>query len=104
MFQVAPDTKLGVSYRSSIKYHLTGTANISPPGAPFASADVNTDIKMPDSASIAVQHRLNPGWTLLADVSRTGWAKIKDLTINLDSGGPASTENSDLQTTARRAA
>src|SRR5256885_11333788 len=48
MFQVAPDTKLGVSYRSSIKYHLTGTANISPPGAPFASADVNTDIKMPD--------------------------------------------------------
>ena len=101
MFQVAPDTKLGVSYRSSIKYHLTGTANISPPGAPFASADVNTDIKMPDSASIAVQHRLNPGWTLLADVSRTGWAKIKDLTINLDSGGPLSSTPENFKNTWR---
>src|SRR5437016_6228576 len=89
MFQVAPDTKLGVSYRSSIKYHLTGTATFSS-NFPFASANVNTDIKMPDSASIAVQHRLNPDWTLLADVSRTGWSKIKDLTINLDTGGQLS--------------
>src|ERR1700704_670422 len=76
MFQVAPDTRLGVSYRASIKYHLTRTATFSS-NFPFASANVNTDIKMPDSASVAVQHRLNPAWTLLADVSRTGWAKIK---------------------------
>src|SRR5439155_26954036 len=86
MFQVAPYTRLGVSYRSSIKYHLTGTATFSS-GVPFASANVNTDIKMPDSASIAVQHRLNPGWTLLADVTRTGWAKIKELRIHFATSG-----------------
>ncbi len=89
MFQVAPDTRLGVSYRSSIKYHLTGTATFSASN-PFPSANVNTDIKVPDSESIAVQHRLNPAWTLLADVTRTGWSKIKELAINLDSGGPLS--------------
>jgi long-chain fatty acid transport protein len=101
MFQLAPDTRLGVSYRSSIKYHLTGTATISPPGVPFANANVNTDIKMPDSASIAVQHRLNPVWTLLADVTRTGWAKIKDLTINLDSGGQLSSTPENFKNTWR---
>src|SRR6266849_5764799 len=100
MFQVAPDTRLGVSYRSSIKYHLTGTATFSS-NFPFASANVNTDIKMPDSASIAVQHRLNPGWTLLADVSRTGWSKIKDLTINLDSGGTLSNTPENFKNTWR---
>src|SRR5882762_4082799 len=100
MFQVAPDTRLGVSYRSSIKYHLTGTATFSA-GVPFASANVNTDIKMPDSASIAVQHRLNPSWTLLADVTRTGWAKIKDLTINLDSGGQLSSTPENFKNTWR---
>src|SRR6266853_3839341 len=85
MFQLAPDTRLGVSYRSSIKYHLTGTATFSL-NNPVPSTNVSTDIKMPDSASIALQHRLNPSWTLLADVSRTGWAKIKELKIDSDIG------------------
>jgi long-chain fatty acid transport protein len=101
MFQVAPDTRLGVSYRSSIKYHLTGTATISPPGVPFASANVSIDIKMPDSASIAVQHRLNPGWTLLADVTRTGWSKIKELKIESDTVGTVSNTPENFKNTWR---
>src|SRR5437879_430645 len=100
MFQLAPDTRLGVSYRSAIKYHLTGTATFSL-NNPFPSANVNTDIKVPDSASIAVQHRLNPDWTLLADVSRTGWSKIKDLTINLDTGGQLSSTPENFKNTWR---
>ena len=100
MFQLAPDTRLGVSYRSSIKYHLTGTATFSQ-NNPVASADASADIKMPDSASIAVQHRLNPDWTLLADVSRTGWSKIKDLTINLDTGGQLSSTPENFKNTWR---
>src|SRR6266852_8159459 len=43
MFQLAPDTRLGVSYRSSIKYHLTGTATFSS-SVPVASTNVSTDI------------------------------------------------------------
>ncbi|HET7201061.1 MAG TPA: outer membrane protein transport protein [Burkholderiales bacterium] len=86
MYQLAPDTRLGVSYRSSIKYHLTGTATFSA-GQPVPSVNVSSDITMPDSASIALQHRLNPGWTLLADITRTGWSKIKDLTIMNDTAG-----------------
>src|SRR5882757_6858139 len=88
MFQLAPDTRLGVSYRSSIKSHLTGTANFASPLVP--SGNVSVDIKMPDSESIALQHRLNPGWTLLADVTRTGWSKIKELAIVRDTGAPLS--------------
>ena len=101
MFQLAPDTRLGVSYRSAIKYHLTGTATISPPGVPFSSANVSSDIKLPDSESIAVQHRLNPAWTLLADITRTGWSKIKELKIDLDSGGTLSNTPENFKNTWR---
>src|SRR5258708_8641892 len=99
MFQLAPDTRLGVSYRSSIKYHLTGTANFASALGP--SGNVNVDIKMPDFESIALQHRLNPGWTLLADVTRTGWSKIKDLTIVRDTGATLSTTPENFKNTWR---
>jgi long-chain fatty acid transport protein len=86
MFQLAPDTRLGVSYRSSIDYHLTGTASFSA-GVPTTSMNVHADIKMPDSASFALQHRLNAEWTLLADATWTGWSKIQQLNIVSDASG-----------------
>jgi len=98
MFQLTPDTRLGVSYRSSIKYHLTGTATFS---AGVPSGNVSIDIKMPDSESIALQHRLNPGWTLLADVTRTGWSKIKELAIVRDTGAPLSSTPENFKNTWR---
>jgi len=100
MFQLAPDTRLGVSYRSSIKYHLTGTATFSQ-NNPVPSTNVSTDITMPDSASIALQHRLNPGWTLLADVTRTGWSKIQNLTITSDNLGQLSNTPENFRNTWR---
>src|SRR6266487_1417356 len=85
MFRMTPDTTLGVSYRSSIKYEVEGTVAFSGAiGQP--DGNVSLDIKMPDSTSFALKHRINPSWTLLADATRTGWAKIKDLTIVRDTG------------------
>jgi long-chain fatty acid transport protein len=108
MFQLAPETRLGVSYRSSIKYHLKGTVAFTDTAglpAPILAAipdgDVSADIKMPDLASVALQHKLDPRWTLLADVSRTGWSKIKDLTIVRDSGTTLSTTPENFKDTWR---
>ena len=100
MFKVAPDTRMGVSYRSSIKYHVTGTVvfsgvptatlnAIDPTGAlaaAFSDGNVHLDIELPASASVAVQHKLDPKWTLLGDVTWTGWSKIEELKIVRDNG------------------
>jgi long-chain fatty acid transport protein len=89
MFQLAPETRLGVSYRSSIKYKVTGTvAFTNVPTAVLGNLDgnVNLDLEVPDSESVALQHKLNQQWTLLADVTRTGWSKIKQLQIVRDTG------------------
>jgi len=86
MFQPTPDTRLGVSYRSSIKYNVSGTVTVA--ALPALNGDANLDIKMPDTFSIALNHRLDSKWTLLADATRTGWSKIKDLTIVFSNGQP----------------
>ncbi len=99
MYRLTPDTTLGVSYRSSISYNIAGTVAFSAPVAP--NGNVTLDIKMPDSTSIALQHRLNPGWTLLADVTRTGWSKIKDLTVVRDTGAQLETTPENFKNTWR---
>jgi long-chain fatty acid transport protein len=88
IIQATSSTRVGIAYRSSIKYHLTGSATFNnvPAAIGAQSGGVTLDIKMPDSASVALQQKLGESWILLADVSWTGWSKIKDLTIRRDTG------------------
>lgn len=85
MFNLSPATRLGISYRSAIRHHLTGTAVFS--GRPAALAvgipdgGVTADIKLPDSASASLFHKVNAKWDLLGDVSWTGWSSIQSLNI-----------------------
>jgi long-chain fatty acid transport protein len=99
MFQPTPDTRLGVSYRSSIKYNVSGTVNVA--AVPALNGNANVDIKMPDTFSIALNHRLDSKWTLLGDVTRTGWAKIKDLTIVTSNGQPPDVTQENFKNTWR---
>jgi long-chain fatty acid transport protein len=99
MYQPTPDTRLGVSYRSSIKYNVSGTVSVT--GAPALNGNATVDIKMPDTFSIALNHRLDSKWTLLGDVTRTGWAKIKDLTIVTSNGQPPDVTQENFKNTWR---
>ncbi len=103
MFQATPDTRIGVAYRSSIKYHVTG--GVSFQNAPALLGNLNTpvtlDIKMPDSASLALHQKLGSSVTMLADVTWTGWSKIKDLTIVRNSGVVLSSTPENFKDTYR---
>ena len=99
MFQATPDTRLGVSYRSSIKYNISGTVNVA--AVPALNGDANVDIKMPDTFSIALNHRLDSKWTLLADATRTGWSKIKELRVVTSNGQPPDVTPENFRNTWR---
>jgi long-chain fatty acid transport protein len=99
MFQATPDTRLGVSYRSSIKYGVSGTVNVA--AVPALNGDANLDVKMPDMFSIALNHRLDSKWTLLGDVTRTGWSKIKELRVVTSNGQPPDVTPENFKNTWR---
>jgi len=96
IFQVSPATRLGVSYRSEMTYHLTGSADFSKlPATSVPNSTVNlmlsrssarggpiyADITLPDTLTFSGSTKLNDKWEIVSDLAWTGWAKIPDLTF-----------------------
>ncbi|MGE4450289.1 OmpP1/FadL family transporter [Castellaniella sp.] len=99
LWQATPDTRFGLSYRSKVKIDADGTTTISNRNVPgtfnhplygtqpnpilgaVGSYDAETSVELPDTAIFSVVHQLNDRWTLLGDVSWTGWSSIPELKI-----------------------
>ena len=84
LFQPAPATKIGASYRSKLKYTLEGTTTVTgPTGAIVApvSGPTKADVTLPDSFSLSLAQKLNDRWELLADATFTHWSEIDRINI-----------------------
>lgn len=100
LFTPTEQTRIGVSYRSAIKYRLTGTATFNPPTSSnvFAQAVINglsnssnvaaptngpiaLDIKLPATARVALAQKLGGAVELLGEVSWTQWSSVSELRI-----------------------
>lgn len=87
MFQPTKDTRLGLSYRSKIKFDLEGTQNVQLPGlGTVIDRSITADLTTPDTASLAVHHQINPKWAVLGDYTWTGWSKLQKLEPLTSSG------------------
>ena len=84
LWQLAPNTRLGLAYRSAIDYKLDGDVRFS--GMPALNGDITAKVTTPDSASLSVFHQLNAKWDVLADITWTGWSKFDKLAIYRTSG------------------
>lgn len=99
IIQAAPNTRIGASYRSSIKYDLEGTASFSGTAAALLGSGVRADLRVPDSASFSVFHALNPQWELMGDITWTGWSSVQQLVvIRTTATGAGSAAGSTLTT------
>ena len=115
LFKLSEQTRVGLAYRSSIKYKLTGSVNFSNRptagtlGAPLAGGiaaaypdgPVSLDIKMPDSFSASMVNRLDDKWDIMADATWTGWATFKQLDVVRDSGTTLSSTPENWKNTWR---
>lgn len=80
LFNLSSDTKVGLSYRSKVKYHTSGKIEISGPLA-SNSSDAKADITLPDVFVISLTHKLSDKWEVLGDASWTGWSSIPKVDI-----------------------
>lgn len=100
MFQLTPETRLGLAYRSAVDYTAKGWVRFEPPvttqpnGAAIiqavsadqlANGPVSVDLELPDSATISLAHRIG-AVELLADVAWTGWSSVPELRVVRDGG------------------
>jgi long-chain fatty acid transport protein len=81
---------VGVAYRSSTSYNISGTVTFSNRPALLAGGlpdgPVTADITLPATASVNLFHKINPQWEVLADISWTDWSRIKTLNIVRSTG------------------
>ena len=89
MFTITPNTRIGVAYRSELKYDLKGDVTFSQVPAPlaalFPNGDVTANIKLPAMASIALSQQIDR-WQILVDYTYTWWDSIQDLSIYRSNG------------------
>ena len=96
MFEPTDKTRLGIAYRSKVDLKIEGDAEVSglPPPLNVSNGTQNAklDLTLPDSMSISGLQQLTPQWTLMADVTRTNWSKLKSLDIQIENGSRSVTQ------------
>ena len=91
------DTRVGLAYRSKMKYKLDGTFDVTTPANVPASLLTNPNFRLVDSgasvdatlpatASVSLYQNLGSAWALMADFTRTYWSVLPELRIKFDSG------------------
>lgn len=79
LFNVSQTTRVGVSYRSTVKQHLDGNLTIA--STPATSFGAKADIELPDTFIISATQKLDDRWEMLGDISWTGWSSIPKVDI-----------------------
>jgi long-chain fatty acid transport protein len=117
LWNASRDTRVGLAYRSSLKYKMSGTTSFSgrpalpaPVAASLAGAvfngltadgQVNLTLRTPDSFAASIAHAAGNRWLLLGDATWTGWSKINALPLNRDTGATLDTLNFNFRDTLR---
>ena len=73
--------RVGLSYRSSMKYTLEGTLNGATP--------VRADVELPDTAILSVWQQVSDRWEAMGDLSYTRWNSLKSLAVVSRASGNA---------------
>ncbi|MDP3538986.1 MAG: outer membrane protein transport protein [Azonexus sp.] len=83
MFQFTPETRLGVAYRSSMKFNLEGRQKVA---GLNIDREITADLETPDTFSLALSQKIGSQIELLADATWTGWSSVNALTPLLANG------------------
>ncbi len=100
LFSIDENTNIGLTYRSQVEHKIDdgsvrftadttsgqqALAVLQSQGL-FVNSKGKATVKLPASATISFTHRFEGPWSVMADVTRTGWSKFDKVNVNLDSG------------------
>jgi len=114
LFEISPQTSLGLAYRSEVEMKVEGDVDFTVPSqlmAPspidltstglFLDGGVKATVDLPASLSFSVAHKIDK-FTLLADMTWTGWSSFDELRIIYDNPAqPPSVTTEEWEDTMR---
>ena len=99
LYELSETTRVGATYRSRIDNTLEGDAKFTPKnaaaqtflglaqaGGSLLPTDVEADVELPATLSLAGYHELNSKWAVMADITWTEWSTLDELVIEFDVG------------------
>lgn len=98
LYSFTPQTRVGASYHSQVKHHLTGTSKfygrlasptLSAP-ALLASDHANVDVTLPAYTALSAYHKFHPQFAIMGTAIYTQWNVFELLTLNNFAGRDAS--------------
>lgn len=87
-YQITPETRIGASYRSKIKFDLEGKQKVA---ALNVNNAIEAELETPDTFSLALSQKVGPRVEWLADITWTGWSSVQALSPTLKSTGARAT-------------
>ena len=106
LWDIDPQTRLGVHYRSEIKHTVSGTASFNNPSVPstlppelapvagllasgvnafLSNGNISLDIKLPSTTNVSLFHSADK-WDWMADLQFVNWSTIQNLTVVRSTG------------------
>ncbi len=116
LFDVGEATRVGLAYRSAVKYDVAGDVGFQAPatavpaaaqiiqvasGSVLADGSVGLDLKLPDTATLSLVQKVGERATLSFDAAWTGWSSVPELRIVRSSGTVLSTTPEEWEDTWR---
>lgn len=111
MYQATERTRIGLAYRSRIRYTLKGDARFTTPANPYAAGTAsklgltNTGasarLTTPDTLSLSVFNQINTHWAVMADITRTRWSVLNELRVKFNSSAQDSVITTNWRDTNR---
>jgi long-chain fatty acid transport protein len=82
LYQVAPKTRLGLSYNSKFEINTTGKSSVflpSPVSTEVRTSSQATNAALPAHAQLSIQHDFTPRWTGMSTVFYTNWKTFNQI-------------------------
>jgi long-chain fatty acid transport protein len=92
LFQISPDMRIGLAYRSQIRHTLEGDSTLSGVPGPFGAnptfqnSSAKADVTLPESVSLSVFQQFNEQWAIMGDVTWTRWSQFDELRVKFANG------------------
>lgn len=104
LYEFSENTRVGLSYRSELRLHATGTSKLYSDSSYSSRGDLNANLTLPDYAILSLFQRINPKWDFLGSAYYTRWNSFDTLTLNNTAlipflGGPDVTVHENYHST-----